>query len=70
MALTGEELEKIVVARTFQIQGLIRGREILIAALLRIKEKLEPAMQGEIETALQKAEAALTDSLLASNRLR
>ena len=66
MELTEEELAKMLVARTSQIKGLVRGREILITALLRVRERVAPALQNEIDTALQEAEAALTDAVLAS----
>ena len=66
MEITGEELEKMLVARTFQLKGLVRGREILITALLRVREKVDPALQSEIDKALGEAEAAVTDALLAS----
>jgi hypothetical protein len=66
MEITEEELEKMLVARTLQLKGLVRGREILITALLRVKEKVDPALQTEIDRALGEAEAALTDTLFAS----
>lgn len=66
MEITGEELERMLVARTFQLKGLVRGREILITALLRVREKVDPALQAEIDRALGEAEAALTESLFPS----
>ena len=66
MEITGEELERMLVARTFQLKGLVRGREILITALLRVREKVDPALQAEIDRALVEAEAALTESLFPS----
>ena len=66
MEITDEELAKMLVARTFHLKGYARGREILIAALLRVREKVDPALQTEIDRALGEAEAALTEPILAS----